>query len=276
MKMQPKTSTSISRQAVLAFIVTILIAAPLSLLTSAAIAEATGSPQAQVANEVKLFDNSLGLGIGAYQLPFIGNHTAIRPEPMVALSWGPLFASEYGAGSFVWGSPKLAIGIGFTGDLLSTERNEVDELADMEELDPTFSASLLIITTSENQVGGVALSKEVTAGNGHNAIFRWEFRSDHGRWETVKKINVVWRDDESANYLYGVRPSEAKANRPAYSMDYSLRSSTGVDVAYNLDRNWQIVSGADLSLYDNNIDDSPIIERNYSFAGWLGLNYVFR
>ena len=220
-----------------------------------------------------LFNSYLGASMAFYELPYIGNDVSVEFEPSVSLNWGPVFAANIGAGSFVWGGNGLALAVALTGDFRSAARNKVDELKDMQKIERMFSATVIALSYGDFGVAGIALSKELNGGSGVNYIARWESttRSNNGKWTAGPRMNIVWRNSDSANYVYGVSSRDAKIGRPAYRLDESYRLIASYEITYEFQKNWQAVGGFEYAQYDSEISNSPIIEKDTSLGFWLGL-----
>ena len=77
---------------------------------------------------------------------------------------------------------------------------------------------------------------ETTAdkSNGWDAQLRWGRRFENGNFLYRPWIGLTYEDQNLTNYYYGVKSSEATAERPAYETDSALEWSYGIDTSYRL------------------------------------------
>ena len=218
-----------------------------------------------------LFRNYIGPGVGFYQQPYIGAETAILPEVQASLNWGPIFATDIGAGSFIYGDDSRAAALAVTADFRSSARNDISELKDMDELQDVFNLSLISFVYGDFGRMGIALMKELNGNEGFSAIARWQYEVTQGKWTGSPRINLIWRNKDSANYVYGVQPHEATPDRPIYELDSSLRTVLSYELGYEFARNWQAAMGIEYSAYNDEVTDSPIVNEKQTFGFWLAL-----
>ena len=78
------------------------------------------------------------------------------------------------------------------------------------------------------------------------------------------------------DYYYGVAPSEAAADRPAYSAGSGLNGTFGFNLRYDLSRHWHLLGGVSATRWAGTVRDSPIVEnRAFQLAGFGGFAYEF-
>jgi MipA family protein len=94
------------------------------------------------------------------------------------------------------------------------------------------------------------------------------------RWRPY--VTLSWRDADLNNYYYGVRPSEATAERPAYEPGSGVNVELGVLAAYRLAERWQVLAGAGLTRWSSGVADSPVVDEGTQPQLMLGLIYGFK
>jgi MipA family protein len=75
------------------------------------------------------------------------------------------------------------------------------------------------------------------------------------------------------DYYYGVRASEATAERPAYEARGGVVPELGIDAAYSLTERWRLLGGASIARLPSTVSGSPIVERRTQRSVSLGLMY---
>jgi outer membrane protein len=84
------------------------------------------------------------------------------------------------------------------------------------------------------------------------------------------------RDAKLNDYYYGVAPSEATADRSAYSAGGGVNGTIGFNVRYDLSRDWHVLAGVSATRWAGTVRDSTIVEnRALQLAGFGGLAYEF-
>ena len=141
----------------------------------------------------------------------------------------------------------------------------------MEELDTVFNIALISFLHGDFGRMGIALQKELNGDNGLSAIARWESKVTQGRWSGSPRINIIWRNAASANYVYGVSAQDARPNRPEYELSGGLRSIISYELSYALIPKWELFGGLEYAWYSSEITESPIVDEEETFGLWMGI-----
>lgn len=96
-----------------------------------------------------------------------------------------------------------------------------------------------------------------------------------GRWSVEPVLGVSWKSAELVDYYYGVRHSEARPGRSAYRGGAAINPYARMNLAYSLNRNWLLIGGFDITLLDDTVADSPIIDRDYQLGVFGAVLYAF-
>jgi outer membrane protein len=98
------------------------------------------------------------------------------------------------------------------------------------------------------------------------------------QWDRVRlkpNISLNWLSSKLTNYDYGVNPTQATANRPAYLPGESWSSEIGLGAGFEITRNWVINFSLNAEFFDSNVRASPIVSKDYVLKGFLAVNYTF-
>jgi outer membrane protein len=91
---------------------------------------------------------------------------------------------------------------------------------------------------------------------------------------TVQPYAILSLRSASLNdYYYGVRPEEARADRPAYEADAGATPELGVRLFYRLTQRWTLLAGVSAARLPDTVRASPIVERRTLANLELGLLY---
>ena len=96
-----------------------------------------------------------------------------------------------------------------------------------------------------------------------------------GRLRLRPAATLFLRSAELNDYYYGVRPEEARPDRPAYQADAGLQGWLGLYAYYRLTHGWRLLGGAGLRFLGEDAGDSPIIDRSVQPTAYLGAAYDF-
>ena len=84
-----------------------------------------------------------------------------------------------------------------------------------------------------------------------------------------------WYDSNRANYLYGVKASEATVQRVQYAPGSVTTPYVSISTFYPLTKNTSLFANVNSSFLPSNVVDSPIVDgKNYLFTV-LGISYNF-
>lgn len=86
---------------------------------------------------------------------------------------------------------------------------------------------------------------------------------------------IKWESDEVVNYYYGVRDSEATANRAAYQGKAAVTPYVGLDARLSLTPHITLDGNILYQNHPDEIADSPIVDSDQSVEANLGLTYWF-
>ncbi|MGH8443672.1 MAG: MipA/OmpV family protein, partial [Solimonas sp.] len=97
-----------------------------------------------------------------------------------------------------------------------------------------------------------------------------------GRFIFTPRAGASWQDSKFIDYYYGVKPSEARAGRPAYTGESSIGFQTGLRTAYLLNSKQSVFVDAGIELLGREIEDSPLVDQAMEYRVMLGYLYRFR
>ena len=100
--------------------------------------------------------------------------------------------------------------------------------------------------------------------------------ASRGGLRLLPYVTLSARDSKLNNYYYGVLPSEATADRPAYSAGGGVNAAVGVNARYNLSPHWHLLAGVSATYWASTVRHSPIVSiPGVQLAGFGGIAYEF-
>jgi outer membrane protein len=88
-------------------------------------------------------------------------------------------------------------------------------------------------------------------------------------------VGLAWQSHNLVNYYYGVRPDEVRPGRPAYRPGEAVNWLTGIDGTYQLNDRWTLLAGITIYWLDDEIRNSPIVNKDYAISFIGGVMYKF-
>ncbi|OAD21750.1 MltA-interacting MipA [Candidatus Thiomargarita nelsonii] len=88
-------------------------------------------------------------------------------------------------------------------------------------------------------------------------------------------IGLKWQNDNFVNYYYGVKDSEARANRPAYTGKATVNYIVAVNATYSLTKRSTLFADIEYERFGDDIYDSPLVDKDQIFSVFLGYGWQF-
>ncbi|HEX8609830.1 MAG TPA: MipA/OmpV family protein [Telluria sp.] len=115
------------------------------------------------------------------------------------------------------------------------------------------------------------------SGNSKGALFNVAVEKNWRAGEHVMltpRIGATWADKKYVDYYYGVRASEARAGRPAYTGKSGVNAEVGLRATYLFNAHQSMFLDLGVSRLAKPIKDSPLVDR--STENRVGLGYLYR
>lgn len=183
--------------------------------------------------------------------------------------------------------PNIQIGLSGSGNLRlaakgkyrigAYEEDGSDFLSGMGDRKDTFMAGLAF---NVDLPGGVDISTSYTHDilgkiGGGEASIKFDKSFQIRAFRVTPQIGLNWLSSELANYDFGVPPSKATLDRPAYSLDSAISVEGGIGIFIEITQDWLVVLNTSIEHLDKDITDSPIVSEDYLIKGLAFINYVF-
>ena len=114
-------------------------------------------------------------------------------------------------------------------------------------------------------------ASRTSGGSEARVGYKYPFR--RGRLWLRPHVMVALRDERLNNYYYGVRPEEARADRPAYDAQSGVVTEIGFYAAYQLSTRWRLLGGATFSRLPDTVAHSPIVAERILNQYYIGAAY---
>jgi outer membrane protein len=89
----------------------------------------------------------------------------------------------------------------------------------------------------------------------------------------VPNVALIYRDEDYTDYYFSVSEEESTPTRPVYEAGASTAISAGFSIGYELSPKWLLKASLDVTFLDSSVSDSPIVDRDQTWAASVGLAY---
>ena len=221
---------------------------------------------------------SVGLGGVGRSSPYAGDDAGV---------FQPLPAITYNGSRLQWFGPSLRYGLVGTDELRlaatatyrlrAYEEDDSSALAGMGDREDTLMAGLAVISELPagvnlslgyehdvlDQIGGGAAQLAASRS------FQW------GAARFSPELGLNWTSSRLADHDFGVASDVAAVGRPAYDVGDYLSVELGVGSFVELSRDWRLSFDVGVEFLPSEVTDSPIVEDDQVFKGFVSLTYVF-
>lgn len=217
----------------------------------------------------------LGLGAGAKGLPYKGDRTKITPVPLIYFDNNRVhllgttvdltIANWHGIRYTLRG--KFSLGDGY-------QQSDAPILNGMASRHGAFWYGPAI---AWHTGFGVFSGDYLTSGSkGQRAELTFGKSFDLGDFSVFPHLGLEWLGSRYVDYYYGVRASEARADRSAYTGDATWNTSVGARFGYRLTEHQRLILDIGVSHLGSGITDSPLVGKRYMSEAAFGYLYKFK
>jgi len=256
---------------------------PATLATLAALAAASLSPASAAEPTEPSTTWSLGLGMANRQKPYTGidRETQVLPLLHFENRYVRLLGPELGIKlPEITLSPSQHLDFSLVAkyDGSGYKDDDADILEGMRERKSGFWAGAKV--EWRNPLAEV--SAEWLADASGNSEGRRFSLAVEKSWRVSERLTLTprlranWQDENYADYYFGVRPSEARAGRPAYTAKAGINTELGLRSLYQLDKRHALMLDLEVTSLSKEIRDSPLVDRSTENRVFFGYLYRFR
>lgn len=110
---------------------------------------------------------------------------------------------------------------------------------------------------------------------GQQATLAWGYPWQRGRLLLQPQLGLRWWSARSADYYAGVRPEEARPDRPAYRPGSALIREAGVGAVYRIDTRWTLFGRLGYERLPDSLSHSPLVDAGDAWVGLFGVTRRF-
>lgn len=157
------------------------------------------------------------------------------------------------------------------------ESSDSDFLRGMDDRDPSLGVGAHVIWNPD-ALGFKMSAVTDVADNSDGQQVRGEvfYKYRTGDWMFKPSAGFVWQSEDYNDYYFGVKNSEARIGRPAYTADDDLNYRLGVVAVYQQKTSpWLFAGGLRYDILGDEITDSPIVSEDEEMTAFIGFAYQF-
>lgn len=91
----------------------------------------------------------------------------------------------------------------------------------------------------------------------------------------VPSLTLTYNDEKVTNYYFGVAEEFASPFRPAFDTGSSIDAELSTTLIWNMSKRWYLVGDLTYKMYDDNLENSPLVDTTNQVEGFVGLGYSF-
>lgn len=217
-----------------------------------------------------------GLGVVASPSPYAGvDEPALTPVPFVNLELGRFYLRGIEAGLRLWDTDRLSLAVVVQPRFQSYDHGDSPDLAGMEARERTAEGGLRgRLQAGRYHAGLRAVTDLLGRHRGEEITADVGARLGGPRLGLSPSAGVTWESADFVDYYYGVRPAEARPDRPAYEGRAAANPFVGAGARLRLGGQWGLFAYVRHTWLDDAVTDSPIVDRDTVYSGVLAVTYA--
>jgi outer membrane protein len=219
----------------------------------------------------------VGMAVSYSDEPYRGMGSDVQPFPILLYrgkrfaAFGPFLSYQLFGLDRPW-AVKAVLSPSFDG----YDSDDSNFLEGMDDRDMTAEGGLEVELETDLAEVGLAWKHDLLdEHDGYSIDLTLRKPLFFGRVLVAPSVSYVYDSDNRSDYYFGVRPDEATPDRPAYELDGTHNWQAGVLATTNLTRKVFAMAGADYTLFDDDIQDSPIVNQDGQYRIFVGFGYMF-
>lgn len=222
---------------------------------------------------------SLGAGAVYNESPYRGYNENVHAVPLISYESESFYFRQTSLGYILSKNEKNEFSITASWMPLEFDPADNDE-HDMKQLDKRDSTAMVGAAWYRHEKWGsvkVSAAADVLDNSngwvGEVSVFR---QMPVGKFTLTPSAGVFYYDENFNDYYYGVSGSESRrSGLSSYSPDDSWMPYVGLTMKYPLTNNLVLISNATYTVLPDDVKDSPMVDRDDSFAFMTGLSWRF-
>ncbi|MFH8134699.1 MipA/OmpV family protein [Pantoea osteomyelitidis] len=222
---------------------------------------------------------SIGASVIYAQSPYRGGQDRYLPIPVINYEGENFWFHSLQGGYYLWKDQQNQLSLTLLGSPQQYDPDDND-LGDMKGLDKrhmTLMAGATYRHVAEWGILRTALLGDVlNNSNGMLWDLTWLYRFNFGQLSVTPGIGAMWNSANQNRYYYGVSGHEsARTGISRYQPDDSWSPYVELSLNYRLNEQWNASVVGRYTRFDDEIKDSPMIDKSGQTTLWTGISYSF-
>ena len=257
-------------------IVALTLSLIMGVMASQAIAEPEGSENMPFTGQW-----AIGGGAGFSTSPYAGMDDDVTPFPLISYHGERLFLQGTSLGVNLFKMKKGPCVLSFAAvgryEMGGYDSDDSNYLTGMDDRDGAFNAGIRALAKVGRINSRLAFTTDVT-GEHDGQQLDFSMGTDFeitDSWSITPSVGAHWLSGNKADYYYGVASHEAIVTRLMYEVDSAINYNVKVATRYRLNQHWMLLGSVGVTLLDDEIQDSPIVDEDHLIDGFAGIQYRF-
>lgn len=219
-------------------------------------------------------DHQLQIGLAAVnsQSIYLGGNSQTRVFPAIDYQYKRFYFQAGDIGFNLVDDKNWEVDFGLGVDLVGdVDRGDSPQLEFLPEL--SFPVSTFLSAQYKTKIGLFKLKYNHEINNkhdGNSASFSYSAPIRQGQWLIMPQLAYEHHSKEVVNYFYGVNPSDATVEIPAYQAGSVKNFQLSVFGLRPINQKWSFVANLQNEFYGNEISNSPIVDDDQRFSVFVG------
>jgi len=217
-----------------------------------------------------------GAGAVVRSKPFDGVDAKVYPVPLFGYEGKRLYLRGITGGYRLFQIKGWWIGPTVRPRFDGYEAGDSSAMAGMKSRNATVDGGIsLAKKTNWGLITAVFVTDLLGAHDGHELELSYTARFSHAGFTFIPGGALQWQSSNLVDYYYGVKDSEVRTGRPAYSADDTITPLVRLAVQRKISERWGLTLATQYQWLASEISDSPIVDDNGIVSVLLGATYSF-
>ena len=218
----------------------------------------------------------LGGGAFVQTQPYAGIEARVYPAPVVAYEGERLYVRSAIVGYRLISESGLMIGPQVQPRIEGFDGGDGPFLHGMRDRNWSVDGGVNIEAVTPVGLLGVSIVSDLLGRHrGQEIEFRHLIMFPLFGFHLIPSGGVRWKSDRLVDYYYGVRPNEARPDRPAYQGEQAFDPFLRLVVRRPLTKHWSLFCDAQYEWLAGAITDSPIVSKDHQLSLTAGALYAW-
>ncbi len=221
---------------------------------------------------------ALHLGGGGFVQtePYAGVQARVYPAPVVAYEGERLYVRSAIVGYRVIADHGVMIGPQVQPRIEGFKADDSPFLNGMQDRQWSVDGGVNIEAATPVGLLGVSIVSDLLGRHrGQEVEFRYLVMFPLLGFHVIPSGGVRWKSDHLVDYYFGVRPSEARPDRPAYQGQQAFDPFLRLVVRHNVTKHWSLFTDAQYEWLASEIAKSPIVSKDHQLSLTAGVLYAW-